>query len=155
MLSVTTQNGPMLIAIKEIVYAFEVSSGCELITLSSPKKSIKIEEEITAVRSAGLAAVVSNGVEYAVNPANCRHVLRNNAGGALIVTESGEIESDSYSDVVLAFASVGTGPLPGPYTGDSAAAAGGVPLGGQYRLSQVNDYDLPSPGGRSTAVRVA
>jgi hypothetical protein len=88
--------------------------------------------------------------------------LQNNAGGAVIITESGEIESDSYSDVALAFAAVAGGGgdggnfvVPGPYENDAAAATGGVSIGEIYRLTQVNDYDLPSPGGRLIVARTA
>lgn len=44
--------------------------------------------------------------------------------------------------------------IPGPYTGDTEAASNGVPLNSLYRLSQVNDYDIKSPEGRTVIMRV-
>lgn len=45
--------------------------------------------------------------------------------------------------------------IPGPYSGDSAAATAGVAVGEPYRLSNENDYDMRSPDGRLVVVRIA
>lgn len=157
MLPVTLQDGEKLIALQEIVYAFESGSGCELITISTPEKSIEIREDVSVVRAAGLAAITVMGFRYAVNPTNCREVIPSEDGGAVIVTRRGKIKADVYADTLIAFAAVSsTGGLSvsGPYTGDTMAAAAGVALGQAYRLSVVNDYDLPSPQARLVVARI-
>ena len=45
--------------------------------------------------------------------------------------------------------------IPGPYSGDTAAATAGVAVGEAYRLSNENDYDMRSPDGRTVVVRIA
>jgi hypothetical protein len=45
--------------------------------------------------------------------------------------------------------------VPGPYANHSEAAVAGVGVGELYRISQVNDYDIPSPQGMSVVVRIS
>lgn len=44
--------------------------------------------------------------------------------------------------------------IPGPYSGHTEAASNGVELNGLYRLKQVNDFDIKSPGGMTIVMRV-
>lgn len=53
------------------------------------------------------------------------------------------------------YATGGSGSTPGPYANDAAAAIGGVAVDGLYTLSEINDYDIPSPGGRTVVKRLA
>lgn len=61
----------------------------------------------------------------------------------------------SINDVISKAIKEGRVSLPGPYTGDTEAAENGVKIGGMYILSQVNDYDMPSPSNRTIVIRIS
>jgi len=156
MIEITVDGIKRLVSKESIVYAFGTPNGSELSVLFNAREFITVSEAISVFvsKSRFIPFTVKN-ITYCVNATNVREVRQNRRDNkCAIITAKGVLEpQETYSEIANRFLSVYS-VAPGPYSGDAAAAAAGIEIGEIYRLSQINDYDIPSSLGRMVVARI-
>lgn len=77
-------------------------------------------------------------------------------GGAYYLSDANNYDMPNAAGrlIVIRTDDGAVGSYPGPYAGDGAAQIGGVGVGEAYLLAKVNDYDMPTAGGRVLVIRI-